>query len=423
MEETHKADRLKIWEILLLGVAGVAVVAIGVAIAVFWMKNPPKPPRRPPVDSAQLVEVLPVELTREQAVIEVFGNVIPAREVDLVPRVSGEVVACHPAWYEGGIVKKGDLVIQLDDSDYRLNLVTQEAQLESAKYQLRIEEGQQDVAAREWEILGMQDKASDLDRELALRQPHLREKKAQLLAAEAAVEQAELNLARTKIRAPFNAIILSADVETGDQAGTQTKLGHLVGTDTYWVQLSIATDELQWIDLPASGSGSSTQARVYGTAGCVRMGQVLALLGDLEPQGRLARLLVEVEDPLDLKTESGQREPLVLGEYTRAELLGRFMEDVAAVPATALRDGRNAWIKTPEGKLVIREVEMVWRDENRVMLKGLQEGEELVISEIPAPVEGMELALPGELLPDAEEDGADASPEAGDAETQDGEKN
>jgi len=398
MTSSSPEHKLKVWEVLVLSLLGIAVVVAGVGVGVYFMTHKPQPPRRKPPETAPLVQVMNLQLSNQQVVVPVMGTVVPALEVSLKPRVSGQVTQVHPEWIEGGLVKQGDVLVGIDPSDYELALTGAQTQLDIARAELRIEQGQQDVARQEWDLLAMEEQASDRDRELALRQPYLQQRQAKVAAAEAQVQQATLSLERTRITAPCNAVIQSTDVEVGDQATPQTQLARLVGTDAYWVRVSIPVDELRWVHLAEDDDGPPTAARIETGTGGIRQGRVLKLLSDLEPNGRLARLLVEAPDPLNLEASGEPRKPLLLGEYVRVDLEGRFVNDVFAIPRTALRDGARIWLVDDEGRLRIETVDIVWRDTERAFVRGLEPGTRLVVSDIAAPVDGMLLRIEGEGL-------------------------
>ena len=401
-KKTHVLARM------ILFVVAIGILAAGGAGAMYFMKNRPKPQRRRPPQMAPLVEVLEVRNAPHQIVIAKQGTVIPAVEVTLQPRVSGEVVEIHPDFIEGGVVKAGEVLVRIEQRDYELAIVSQEAQLEMARYEITVEKGQQDVAQREWELLDMEKDSSKLDKDLALRQPQLRQKQAGLRGAEAALEKARLDLERTVIKAPCNGIILAANVDVGDQASTQTALATITGTDAYWVQVSIPVDELRWIRIPRQRSDPSSSAQVFSDSGAVHEGHVLALLGDLEPQGLQARLLVEVADPLNLESESPSK-PLLLGEYVRVEIAGNTVNDAAVIPRSALREGTSIWVASADSTLSILDADIVWSTPQIALVRGLEPDTRIVVSDVATPIDGMEVQVKGDAPPASER------PQAGDA--------
>jgi RND family efflux transporter MFP subunit len=371
----------KLWILLIC----IALLAIASTIFGILIATAPKAEKKRPPKSAALVEVITLEKSDETVVLELTGTVTPAEEIMLRARVNGEVVSIATNFIDGGLLKKGEEAVQIDPVDYELALAAAKSTLESARFNYKLELGRQDVAEREWELLKSDD-ATEQEKELALRIPHLAASKAALEAAEAALANAELDLERTTIRAPFNAILLSRNVNIGSQASLQDVLANLAGTDAYWVLVSIPVDRLEWIEIPGS------TARIISPSGAVREGRVIKLLADLEEKGRMARILIEVKDPLCLKTENAGKKPLLIGEYVRTEISGRKLENVYSIPRNALHDNRNIWIAAKDNTLDIREIRVLWRDEHRNLIRdGISDGTRLIVSNLTAPVQGMDL--------------------------------
>lgn len=126
-------------------------------------------------------------------------------------------------------------------------------------------------------------------------------------------------------------------------------------------------------------------------------GRLVRLLGDLDPVGRMARVLVEIEDPLGLKDKKKpDRLPLMLGAYVRVEIEGRRAEEVFRVPRTAIREGDQVWIANEEDRLEARPVEVFWRSKDTVLIRnGLREGDRVIANSIPLPIPNMKLRVEG----------------------------
>jgi RND family efflux transporter MFP subunit len=259
-----------------------------------------------------------------------------------------------------------------------------------ARYALKLEMGRQEIARREWQLLGGDNPAAAGDAELALRKPHLEKAQSDLVAAEAELEAARLQLARTKIGAPFNAIVRDIFVQQGSQVTPQESIATLVNTDTYWVEASIPVDQLQWIDIPGRETSPGSDVVVRYQDGAARSGRVIKLLSDLEEQGRMARLVIRVADPLSLAPSDVQAPAMLIGEYVQADIQGRAIADAYRIPREALRERSRVWVVAKEGTLDIREVQVAWRDTQSVIVKeGLKPGERVVVSDLAAPVKGM----------------------------------
>jgi len=373
----------------------ILIIVVALAAALYIGSTAPKARRTPPVREAPLVEVLQARHTSQRVTVPAMGSIIPAREVTLKSQVAGDIVKINPRFEEGGHLKEGEQILKIDDQDYRLAVAEQHSAVVSAEYALKLEMGRQDVAKREWELLGGSPQKAP-DSELALRKPHLEKAQADLAAARAAMKRAELDLARTIVRAPFNCIVRTKKVDLGSHVSSQDQIAELVGTDEYRVRASVPVDRLRWISIPRGGNDGGSKARiVYGNgSGYERRGTVIKLLGDLEEEGRMARILITVTDPLNLTSPESNRPPLLIGEYVRVEIEGPELEGVVALPRTALRDGRNIWIADGNDSLDIRRMDIVWRGEETVLVRNsLADGERIIITDLSTPIQGMKVMV------------------------------
>lgn len=366
------------------------ILGAGIGAASYLKSSAPRTQKRPPTQLSPTVQVQTVKPSSYPVVVTAMGTVIPAREVVLKSRVSGEVVEIHPEFTEGGFLKKDMKILRIDPTDYELALERARSVVTDAEYALKLELGHQEVAKREWELLNTAKRAPDMEKELALRKPHLDKARADLAAAEADLKKSMLDFDRTQIISPFNTMVRSKAVDLGSQVTPQDSLAELVGTDAYRIQTSIPVDRLEWIDVPVQAGDRGSKARIIYGKGDECSGTVVRLMGDLDTEGRMARILVEVADPLGLKSSNRDRAPLLIGEYVRVEIQGRKLDSVFQIPRTALRDNSDIWIAGENQTLEIRKVHPIWRDADVVLLKdGLKSGERLIISDLPAPVQGM----------------------------------
>ncbi|MEN8148379.1 MAG: efflux RND transporter periplasmic adaptor subunit [Planctomycetota bacterium] len=389
-------------------VTGVLVPLLLIAAAVFGatklIGSAPRAERHPPERRARLVSVTTVRGASAEAVVAAQGTVKAARSVAIQPRVSGEIVEMAPELSPGGIVARGGTLAKIDDADFHLAVAQRKADLLRAESDLAVEKGMQDVARDEYEMLGLDvDKAN---RELVLREPQLAAAHAKVASAQAALDRAKLDLARTTVRAPFNAIVRDRAIDVGAQVSSATRIATLEGTDEFWIEVVVPVDRLRWIRFPKAGEEAGAVVRVRHPAAWgedrFREGAVLRLTGDLEEAGRMARVLVTVADPLSLTADHADSPPLLLGSYVRVEIAGRPLTDTIALDRSLLREGDRVWVMTGEGKLEIRPVTVLFRDTRQVYVsKGLAEGERVVTTNLTSPVDGMPLrtadAAPAEV--------------------------
>jgi len=378
-----------------------AVLAAGAIIAMALMKSGPKTKRKPPQRSARLVEVQSLRYSNHPVRVEGMGIVLPAREITLFPQVSGKIRWVSPALLPGGRFRSGEAIVRIDSSDYELVVRQRAGDLQQAESNLKLEQGQQSIALSEFELLG--ETIPEEDRDLVLRLPQLQSVRAEVAKAQSALERAQLDLQRTEVKAPFNAIVKTRAVDLGESVGPATRLATLVGTDAYWVEVLIPVKQLEWIALPGEKEISPGAAvRIYNDAAwgseIYRSGTVLGLASDLEEQGRMARLLISVPDPLGTASDGKPLPLLLIGAFVRAEIEGRPLERVAAIDRRFFREGEAVWVMNAKDQLEIRPVKVAFRDRDQVYLSaGVREGERLVLTDLAAPVEGMPLRTEGDL--------------------------
>ncbi len=375
---------------LLLVLLGVVILAAGVSIGVHFVRNKPKAGRKMRARLTPIVECETMTKGEQSVTLELLGQVIPARQVLLQSRVAGELVGVHANWIEGGRVAQGDVMARIDPADYRIAVTQAVAELAQARSDALLEQGRQDVARAEWGMLGDSVQGDDSDETLALRVPQQQAAEARVVSAEAHVVRARLDLERTVIKAPFNLVIMERHANVGDQVSAQSKLASVVDSDCYHVRVSVPVDDLKWIVLPGDGVAGSLAEIVLPSGGSCT-GRVIGRQEDLEPNGRMARVLVSVESPLETDV------PLLVDSFVSVRITGRCVDEAYAVPRVAFRDNARIWLLTETNTLHVISVDPVWTSQDRVVFRAdIADGERLVTSALGVAIDGMELRVAGE---------------------------
>lgn len=375
---------------------GIVVLLMGAAGAVWMIKTQPKAEAVEAEAEIPLVEVGVLTSTGATVIVEAMGTVVAKEEVDVQAEVSGVVTGKHPELVEGGLIRQGETLLQLDARNYRYALQQKQAALDTANSDLRIEMGQQDIALKEWELIAGSDESGELDRELALRTPQRLAKEADVAAAQAVLARAQLDVTRTAITAPFNAVVTEAEASVGDQASAGTVLARLAGTDVFWINIAVRLDQLKWIRFPNEAAGESgSDVIVYADDGRVRHGRVFKRLAELDAASHMARILVAVEDPLNL-AGTPDTPALLLNQYVRVDVMGVYVEPVCRIPRAALHDGSILWLLDEHSHLRLVPAQVVWSTREDVFINNaLKNGQRMVLSNLGAPVEGMTLTVEG----------------------------
>lgn len=405
------------------------VLACAVALAVWFIKTKPAPKKQKIQESASVVETLVAAAGSYTVSVSGMGIVSPVEEITLQSEVTGLIVWKHPDLVPGGRVSEGDTLLRVDSRNYEAAVKQQQAAVEKAKVEYELELSRSEVAAEEWHMMGAEGRgassapratagrqasgddeggAGDANvavrsKALVLRKPQLRAAAVAVQAASNALFKARLDVERTQIIAPFNAVVLDEFVDRGQLVSPQSRLAELAGTDAFRVEAALPVRDLRWMKWPDDHGGGGPSATVLHDVGATEplrfKGAVTRVLSNLSPAARMARVLVRVEDPLRLTSAGSDKRtpPLRSGAYVKVLIEGVVLDDAVALPGSVIRQGNRIWVMNAESRLEIRDVDVVWRQGGRALVKrGVTDGERIVSSHISAPIPGMKLRGKGQ---------------------------
>lgn len=310
--------------ILLLGSILIAALAT--------LKPEPEPTAKPPASQAEVKVVVAANSTH-RLTVTTQGLVTPRREVQLVAQVSGQVVNLAPSFVDGGFVQPGEVLLQLEPRDYQLAIIQAQAQLAEAQQALAQEQGSVRQAKREWRDLG--DAQANA---LFLREPQLAAAKARLQSAQADVEQAELNLQRTKITAPFPGRIRETLTNLGQHLSPGSPVVTLYDTEIAEVRLPLSNQQAELVRLPL-GKQPQEPIPVTFTANIAGEthhwdGAITRTEASVDTRTRVYYAIAEVSKPFHVTPE--QPQPMMAGLFVTADIHGQPLQRVLKLPRTAL---------------------------------------------------------------------------------------
>jgi RND family efflux transporter MFP subunit len=368
--------------IVVVTVAGLGAVTL---LATSERLSPTQPEPVPPS-----VRVLDVEPKPVRMVVHAQGTVLPRIETELVPEISGNVVWISPNLIAGGYFDADEPLLRVDDRDYRnaverasANMSRAEAELEFSEFEL----------AR-LETLETSDLVSRSALESAMREARVNV--AQLRDARVALEQAERDLARTEIRAPFRGLVRSEQVDVGQFVNRGTAVASLYAVDYVEVRLPIADQQLAYLDLPLTPRGqldadSAPSVRLYADfAGRERewQGRLVRTEAEIDARSRMVQAVARVTaaDGADAAL------PPPVGLFVQADIQGRSADNVVVLPRSAIRNENQVLVVDDENRLRFRTVTLlrVYGDEAFIN-EGLNAGERVCISPLQAVVDGMRI--------------------------------
>lgn len=360
--------------------------------AYLFMSTPPTARRGAPAKIVPQVEAHLVERGAVPVHINTVGTIIASQEVSLKSKVSGTIETISPAFQPGAIVKKGDILVTLEKTDYTNALHTSEANYKKAKASYEVELGQQSIAKTELEqiksIAPNSISTSNIQTSLTLRKPQLAQADADVAIAQVSLDNAKLDLERTEIKAPYDALVISRSVSIGQHITTSDVLAELVAIDEYWVEVPIAIDILYNNNL-LSHSLDEIPVDVITLHNEAWDTKVIQVVGAITTGSRMGKVLLSIDDPLAL-SEANSRVPLIVGDQVKVQIEAGVYEDVVALPRSALQYNEYLWT-IENSALKSKVVDVVWRDGNIIYVKGsdLPKGTLVLTSGLSNPVEGM----------------------------------
>ena len=124
-----------------------------------------------------------------------------------------------------------------------------------------------------------------------------------------------------------------------------------------------------------------------------REAHLVSLVGSLDNDTRMARILAEVKDPMARGEALKDQPPLILGEFVEVSIQGREVDHAVKLSRDYLRDRDTVWVMA-EDKLSVREVEVAFQDADFAYITaGLKDGDKIVTTNISTPVDGEPLRL------------------------------
>jgi len=372
----------------------VAVVLTALIIALLMAQFKPRAQQSEAQDRAVAVTTEVLQITEVELQVRSQGTVVPRTRTNLISEVSGVVVEVSPAFIVGGTFAEGDILIKLDPTDYEVAKQRAEAMLISAEAQLLSEQARSQQAQKEWEMTGRPLEEAPV---LALRTPFLAEAQSRLLQAKAELRQAEVKLQRTVIRAPYRGMVSAKSVDVGQYVTIGSRLADLFAIDFAEVRLPMTQKDLSMLgDLALLGSDDSGNIRVE-LSGSVNGQQSLWKAdlvrseGSISERNRIQYLVARTIDPYNLEDNS-QPVPLLMGTFVEAEIRGKTLKQVYALPRHALRSGNRVAVVDANQRLSLKPVEYDFEDQSYYYIdQGLEGVVEIVTSSMGVMVEGMRL--------------------------------
>jgi len=370
------------------------VLVLAVSIGVVQALSAAKPAPEKKEESQRMVSLYVDEVKSDMVTISVQtqGEVRPKTEIDLIPQVSGRIVGISESFAEGAEFSPGETLIKIDDTNYKLAVIRAQARVSEAQVAVERELANAKIKKEHW----LDKRNAGEPTPYALNKPQVMDAEAQLLAAEADLQEARLNVARTEINVPFLGRVRTKSVGIGQYVTAGTPLGRVFSTGTVEIRLPLTDAQLEELNLPMGFMADAFNAPAVqfsahvGSRQHFWSGRIVRTHASVDPQTRLIYAIAEVEDPYGLGSDSGA--PIAVGMFVHADIAGVNSQSAMVLPRLALRNADKVYVINDENRLEIRTVEVLSTSKDIVLVStGVEVGDKVVTSTIPAAVDGMEV--------------------------------
>lgn len=334
---------------------------------------------------APAVSVMSVKAEAVRLQVRSQGTVTPRTESHLIPQVSGEVVWVSPALVSGGVFNHGDVLLRIDDRNYRDAKIRAEAALLRAEAEWELAQSEDKrIASLRTQNLASESQAQQTQRTRRIAEANLKDAQAQL-------SQATRDLAHTALTAAFTGRVRSEDIDIGQYAQQGQPVALLYANDSVEVRLPLPDSQLAFLDSQIIDSGTYEVERApevtltaqYAGQDFEWSGKIVRTDGEIDARSRMVHVIAQVDN-------SASAQPMPVGLFVHAKIEGRLIENAVVIPRSAVRDQNQVLIVNADNRLSFRDVNILrFERESAVISAGLAEGERVCTSFLAVAVEGM----------------------------------
>jgi RND family efflux transporter MFP subunit len=365
----------------------VLIVLAAVIILIVMTALKAKPQKNKPLEYVPLVKTIALKEEEVVFTIEGTGTVTPTQEISLLSQVSGEIISLSENMKRGGRFSKGETLIKVNPIDYQLQVEAAQAEVARNLVDFQLKKEEMLIANEEWKSYNGSSSPKQAS-PLVLKKPQLDLAKANLQAAQARLKIAQLNLERTHIKAPFNGSVKLKNVSVGQYISLGTNLATLFNSDLAQITISLNNEELQWFNLEAPHKSKAIISAQLAGKLTEWNGWLDRFSAELNASNRMVDAIIRVN-------QNEQKTPLLSGLFVNVSLTANKTLSAFKAPLTAVRNYNEIWVVN-DGKLDIRMVEILRRDDSNAYFKGgVTNGDALIISDLSYVSQGMKVKLEG----------------------------
>ncbi|MFT7184640.1 MAG: RND family efflux transporter MFP subunit [Pseudohongiellaceae bacterium] len=357
------------------------VVASGLMVWIYL--NAPEPQQKPIQVKMPKVPYVQLLVSNQSIPIYSRGRVFASEVRQITSEVPGLVRQVSKQLNKGSSVTKGDLLVQLDEQAYILEVAQKKADLDQAKLEQVRVKAKAAVAQK-----GLKNNVSEYARHI----PQVRQASSQVAAAEAALAYAQKKLAKTTIRSPINGKVINLNITEGEFIKATSRIAKIYGTQSLYVRLPLNDQQIDILGLNNPKRASSATAKPIVRLNRFQsnedrwLGYVDRIEGERD-MNQLLYVIAQVSN--DTPFNSGQK-TLLPGSFVEAKIEGKKIKRLKILPRNAEQASNTVWVIDDNNQLRRKIIEVIYRGKKEVYLKaGLDENDRIVTGSFHLMAEGL----------------------------------
>lgn len=370
-----------------IGFTQIILILAVIAVALYFARAPDRVQRDVPSGPASesgkpAVSVIEPVPAAHAMTVEVTGTVRLEERTSVSSEVVGRVVWVSPEFSNGGSISANEPFIRIDPREYEIRVQAAERAVEAAEARLWMER------ARAEEDLDsfLRDNPDAEPSDSTLRLPSIALAEAELGMARSELELARLLLQRTSVSVPYDARVVSSEVDVGEVVGPAEHVGasSLLGV--------LYRPSALEVDAPIEANVLENLAPAIGRAATVRTrwaeydGEVARVSSVVSPRSRLASVFLDFSG-----AHPADSLPLP-GTFVEVAIEGPVHENVYLLPESVVQEGRRVWV-VDGGALRSHEPRVLGHSGDGWLVEAFDAGEGIVIGSLPKAADGLEVVV------------------------------
>lgn len=318
--------------------------------------------------SLRTVRTLVPQTTQIAIRVSVTGSFVSRTEIDLASQIGGRIAWVSNNLRDGASFNAGERLLEIDKTDFQINVERAKADLETAEANLKLTEAQSEASIKSYGLLYPNTEIPAL---VAMK-PQLAQSQAAIKIAKARIVQAELDLSRTDFSLPFSGHVLRNSAAVGQLITPGNPFATAISAQSLEAEFPVTRRDLDQLE-PVIGR------TVFSTYRGQRYeGEVERVSATLDTRSRVATLYVAFEDT----------SPFEPGAFLEATIEGPTVDNVYVLPDNTIQGENTVWI-VQDDRLKMVMIEILAMRDSGFVVEAFPVGEGIVVGRLPRAEEDL----------------------------------